>query len=277
LAQSRAAGPEAGPETGRDTGRATGDPTRATTSGRRRIVDHLRGNAVGYVALFAALGGTSYAAVALPAGSVHSIQLANGAVTHAKLARSSVGENDLAKRSLTAADFKPGALVKALVGPGQGRASGKPGAGGAPGRTGATGPAGRDGSASIVMRARGNGTVTAPNGASTNVPLSGATWTQAAGDLNLITGSVDIGIPGTCTGSFGNALTISIDGVPNTFAVAPTAPASATATIPFAVSEVMEPGSSRQHTATAKLGNSCTKSGESYQVSNVRMDVLSFH
>jgi hypothetical protein len=245
-----------------------GDPTRATTSGRRRILDHLRGNAVGYVALFAALGGTSYATVALPDGSVHSPQLANGAVTHAKLARSSVGETNLAKQSLTAVDFKPGVLRAA---------SGKVGAGGAPGRTGPTGPAGKDGSASIVMRARGNGTVTAPTGASTNVPLSGATWTQAASDLNLITGSVDIGIPGTCTGSFGNALTVSVDGVPNTFAVAPTAPASTTATIPFAVSELMEPGSSRQHTVTAKLANSCTKSGEDYRVSNVRMDVLSFH
>jgi hypothetical protein len=261
--------------------RAAGDPTRTKISSRRRVLDHLRGNAVGYVALFAALGGTSYATVALPADSVHSAQLAPGAVTHAKLASSSVGETDLAKRSLTAADFKPGALLKALVEAGQGHgtagASGKVGAGGAPGRTGATGPAGQNGSASVVMKARGSGTVTAPNAAATNVPLSGASWTQAASDVNLITGSVDIGIPATCTGSFGNALVVSIDGVPNTFAVAPTAPASTTATIPFAVSELMEPGSSRQHTATAKLGNSCTKSGEDYRVSNVKMDVLSFH
>jgi hypothetical protein len=139
------------------------------------------------------------------------------------------------------------------------------------------GPAGKDGSASIVLKARGGAPVTAAHGASTDVPLSSAGWTQAAGDVNLITGSVDIKIPATCTGSFGNALTISIDGVPNTFAVAPTGPASATATIPFVVSEVMEPGAAKQHTASAKLTNSCTKAGEDYTASNVKLDVLTFH
>jgi len=121
------------------------------------------------------------------------------------------------------------------------------------------------------------GSVTAPHGASTNVPLTGGTWTQAAGDLNLITGSMQLGIPSSCTGSFGNALIVSVDGTPTTFASAPIAPASGTATIPFVTSEVMEPGSSTQHTITASLGNSCTKSGEDYTVSNVKIDVVSFH
>jgi hypothetical protein len=238
----------------------------------RRIVDHIRGNAVGYVALFAALGGTSYAAVGLPAGSVHASALANGAVTHAKLASGSVGEANLMRRSVAAADFQPGALQKALAGIRRGA-----GANGKAGTPGPAGPAGANGSASIVLRARGTGSVAAPSGASTNVPLSSATWTQAANDLNLITGSVDLHIPATCTGSFGNALSIAIDGVPNTFAVAPTAPASATVTVPFAVSEVMEPGAAKQHTVTAALANSCTKSGEDYTVSNVKLDVLTFH
>jgi hypothetical protein len=39
----------------------------------------------------------------------------------------------------------------------------------------------------------------------------------------------------------------------------------------------MEPGASTQHTITAKLGNSCTKSGEDYTVSNVKVDVVTFH
>jgi|SRR5690349_1763937 len=43
-------------------------------------------NAVATVALFVALGGTSYAAITLPAGSVGTKQLKNGAVTKAKLA-----------------------------------------------------------------------------------------------------------------------------------------------------------------------------------------------
>jgi hypothetical protein len=238
------------------------------------ILNHLRGNAVGYLALFAALGGTSYAAVAIPAGAIHTRELANGAVTRTKLAKASVGENNLVRQSLTAADFKPGALAKAV---GSSGAPGANGSSGSPGSAGGTGPAGLNGNASIVLRSRSTGPVTAPHGASTAVPLSAASWTQGSSEMNLITGSVDIGIPSTCTGSFGNSLSVAVDGIPNTFAVAPTAPASSTVTVPFAVSELMEPNNSKQHAVTATLGNSCTKSGEDFTVSNVKVDVVSLH
>ena len=55
------------------------------------ILGHLRANAVAYLALFVALGGTSYAAVVLPADSVGRAQLRNGAVSNAKLADGAVG------------------------------------------------------------------------------------------------------------------------------------------------------------------------------------------
>ena len=48
-------------------------------------VTHLRKNVVAYVALFVALGGTSYAAVSLPAGSVGNRQLKNHSITPIKL------------------------------------------------------------------------------------------------------------------------------------------------------------------------------------------------
>jgi hypothetical protein len=229
-----------------------------------RITSHLRGNAVAYVALFAALGGTSYAAARLAPGSVTSRALANGAVTHAKLAVHSIGP----------ANFKPGALQSALGG--KGGAGGK-GAAGSAGPVGPQGAAGHDGSASVALRARGTGGVSAPHGAATTIPLTGGGWTQAANDVNLLTGSATMTIPQSCTGSFGNALAISVDGIPNTFAVAPTAPAGATVTVPLVVSEVMEPGADTQHTVTAKLQNSCTKSGEDYSVSDLKLDVVNFH
>lgn len=238
-----------------------------------RIVNHVRANVVGYVALFAALGGTSYAAVSLAPGSVTTRALANGAVTHAKLGASSVASNNLRTHSLTASAFQPGALTKAI----NSAARGPAGINGRNGAAGPAGPAGQDGSASIATAARSTGTVTAGPSASTGVPLTSGSWTQASNDLNLIAGSMTLGIPASCTGSFGNELIVSVDGTPNTFAVAATSPASATETIPFAVSEVMEPGSSAHHTVTAALANTCSGKGQSYTVSNVKIDVLAFH
>ena len=56
-----------------------------------RLLAHVRNNSVAYVALFIALGGTSYAAVNLPAGSVGNRQLRNHSVSAIKLERSSIG------------------------------------------------------------------------------------------------------------------------------------------------------------------------------------------
>jgi hypothetical protein len=128
----------------------------------------------------------------------------------------------------------------------------------------------------VQIRATASGSVVAPHGASTSVPLSGGSWTQAANDLDLVVGSVTLQTPATCTGSFGNALIVNVDGNATTFAIAPTTPASSTVTMPIAVSGVMEPGASTSHSVTASLANSCTKAGEDYTVSNVKLDVVKF-
>jgi hypothetical protein len=55
-----------------------------------RLLAHVRGQAVAYLALFIALGGTSYAALSLPANSVGTKQIRNGAVTTKKIANGSI-------------------------------------------------------------------------------------------------------------------------------------------------------------------------------------------
>jgi hypothetical protein len=87
------------------------------------MLTHLRSHAVAYVALFVALGGTSYAAAKLPRNSVTSATVKN--------------------RSLLAKDFKRGQLPRGPIGP-QGPA-GVPGASGPQGVAGPQGPAGPQG------------------------------------------------------------------------------------------------------------------------------------
>jgi hypothetical protein len=57
----------------------------------KRIFEHLRRNLVAYLALFVALGGTSYAAFSLPKGSVGTAQLRNHSVTPIKLDARKIG------------------------------------------------------------------------------------------------------------------------------------------------------------------------------------------
>jgi hypothetical protein len=56
-----------------------------------RIVSHIRGNLVAYLALFVALGGSSYAAVSLPANSVGARQIRNHSITPVKLNSRKIG------------------------------------------------------------------------------------------------------------------------------------------------------------------------------------------
>jgi len=94
------------------------------------MLQHFRAHLVGYLALFVALGGTSYAAVALPANSVGTSQLRNGSVTSAKVRDGSLVRHDLAPGTL---DF----ALKSIRGP-----SGPPGPAGSQGPAGAAGAQG---------------------------------------------------------------------------------------------------------------------------------------
>jgi hypothetical protein len=72
----------------------------------RIIAAHLRSNLISYLALFVALGGTSYAAVKLPTNSVGSKQLRANSVTSGKVKNG----------TLLARDFKSGQLPAGLQG-----------------------------------------------------------------------------------------------------------------------------------------------------------------
>jgi hypothetical protein len=64
-----------------------------------RIVRYLKQNAIAVVALFIALGGTSYAAVAIPKNSVGSTQLRKGAVSSSKIRSGAITPGKLASKS----------------------------------------------------------------------------------------------------------------------------------------------------------------------------------
>ena len=91
--------------------------------------------AVALLALFVALGGTGYAALKLPRGSVGSLQLKRNAVTSPKLKRNAVTSSKVKNHSLTGNDI---AIAKIGTVPAAVRAGSAARADGAP----PTGPAG---------------------------------------------------------------------------------------------------------------------------------------
>ena len=106
---------------------------------------------VASLALLAALGGTSVAAVSqVRANSVGTLQLRNNAVTTPKIRNNAVNSAKVANRSLLAIDFRQGQLPRGARGP-RGF-TGEPGAPGATGAVGPSGPSGPSGPAGVVTR-----------------------------------------------------------------------------------------------------------------------------
>jgi len=76
----------------------------------RGLLGFLSHNMIAIVALFVALGGTAYAATALPAGSVGTKQLKNAAVASSKIKTSAVSGAKVADNSITGADVLESSL-----------------------------------------------------------------------------------------------------------------------------------------------------------------------
>lgn len=107
-----------------------------STSTRRRRPSYADFTAT--LALFVALGGTSYAAIKLPKGSVGTQQLRAGAVTSDKVKDGSLEADDFADDAFGDAGDAPRTV-------GAAGATGPAGASGPPGAAGAAGPAGERG------------------------------------------------------------------------------------------------------------------------------------
>jgi hypothetical protein len=75
----------------------------------------LRGNTIALLALFLALGGTTYAAVSLPANSVGTKQLKKNAVTAVKIRKSAVTNPKIANNAVTGGKVKDDSLTGADV------------------------------------------------------------------------------------------------------------------------------------------------------------------
>jgi hypothetical protein len=121
-----------------------------------RLRAHLNySNVLATAAVFAALGGTGFAAA-----TIGTAQLKNGAVTNPKLASNAVTSVKVKDRSLTVKDFAPSALKGTVIGPiGP---TGPKGDTGPPGTTGPTGPKGDTGPAGAAGATGPTGTTGAP-------------------------------------------------------------------------------------------------------------------
>jgi hypothetical protein len=78
----------------------------------------MRANAVAYLALFVALGGTSYAASQLPKNSVDSKQIAPNAVGKSEIKPGGVGPTELAAKSVGSGKLRAGIIAPEHVRPG---------------------------------------------------------------------------------------------------------------------------------------------------------------
>jgi hypothetical protein len=80
-----------------------------------RVRAHLRSQAVGYLALFVALGGTSYAAVRLPGNSVGAKQIAKNAVGASEIRPHAVGSSEIHAGAVTSTSLAPGAVTAGSI------------------------------------------------------------------------------------------------------------------------------------------------------------------
>jgi len=158
---------------------------------KRLFTSPANANAIALVALFIALGGASYAAIKVPAGSVGTKQLKNNAVSGKKLKKNAVTGAKVKNGSLAAGDFAAGQLPAGATGPdgpqGSTGSQGQTGLAGSDGATGTTGSAG-------VTGATG---VTGLTGASSTAVMTGRSSLGTSSETFAVSGESTAAVAGS--------------------------------------------------------------------------------
>ena len=154
--------------------------------------------AVAYVALFAALGGTGYAASQLPNDSVGSKQIKRAAVAKSDVRANAIDSARVQNGSLMAQDFKSGQLPQGPAGPkGDTGPKGDKGDKGEKGETGATGLQGPAGTFGAVTVQR------------VDVPLPD-TGVAAVAEAACLPGTIAIGGGSSVSASAGSDVAVNV-------------------------------------------------------------------
>ena len=227
----------------------------------RRITKHVRTHLVGYLALFVALGGTSYAAIILPKDSVTGVQVKDKSLTGA----------DIKDGSLRKKDFKSGDLPAGERGP-----QGPQGVSGAPGQGGNNGSNGSNGSDghTVLTRARGQGAMSTSGLIDTPFPLNNATFTQRADQIAIFQGQFSYKAQSACNTGYVVTLPtvfvkVLVDGRLLAFGSA-LAFADGTADLSFL--NLFEPGSATSRTITVQISDNCVD--KDVTVSDVKVNAI---
>jgi hypothetical protein len=231
---------------------------------------------VALAALFVALGGSSYAALALKQNSVLSKHIKNGQVKGVDLGKASVDSSKVVNGKLLAEDFATGQLPA-----GERGAQGSQGAQGAQGLKGEPGADGADrGTIAAQPRCSGCPVSSGPTNTPVPIPLTDSQWTQDTNEGNILFVEVELTPPvGTCTGTggpfpgfSGAAVTVMLDG--SVIASPAGAAGQPTQTSQGFSGYIFPPDTDEPHTVTAEVADNCAGS-ENATVEDVKVVVLS--
>jgi hypothetical protein len=233
----------------------------------RRIRSSLTyANVVASIAMFAAFGGSSYAAVKLSKDSVRSSHIKDGQVKAVDLAPA-VNQQLNGRPGAPGANGAPGAA-------GPAGAKGERGLRGFDGLDGWDGQDGQDGApGTVVTRLRGPGGSTIAS--NTLVALGfHRGFDQPADEVVQLFGSMHVTPPASCTG--GNLLLrVLVDGrVILASRVSPSTPSDVDIAVLDAPA-LFEPGSATNRTVTAEASDNC-QNDANYTVDSVSVDVVRY-